>query len=106
MKQITPNPTVAKIQATPEGATIVSLIEAADLLKENVNVALKKVGLSHPKYDVLSQLADAGESLSFVFWPRPAAPSRTSRRSLIGWRTKVWFGASMTRTIAEAFVRS
>jgi DNA-binding MarR family transcriptional regulator len=64
MKEITMNATRAKMQATPEGATIFSLIEAADLLKENVNVALKKVGLSYPKYDVLSQLADAGEPLS------------------------------------------
>jgi DNA-binding MarR family transcriptional regulator len=64
MKEIDVNPTRAKIQATPEGATIFSLIEAADQLKENVSTALKKVGLSYPKYDVLSQLADAQEPLS------------------------------------------
>jgi DNA-binding MarR family transcriptional regulator len=64
MNEVNVNPGTAKISATPEGATIFSLIEAADTLKENVSAALKKVGLSYPKYDVLSQLLEADDSLS------------------------------------------
>jgi DNA-binding MarR family transcriptional regulator len=64
MNDVNVNPGHAKTQVTPEDATIFSLIEAADTLKENVSAALKRVGLSYPKYDLLSQLNEADGPLN------------------------------------------
>jgi DNA-binding MarR family transcriptional regulator len=45
-------------------STIFSLLHAAHVLEEKVEAALTKVGLSMPKYSVLSELVSAGEPLS------------------------------------------
>ncbi len=66
MNDVTSIPSLERTSplASPEVATIYSIIEAADAIQERVTVALKKVGLSYPKYDVLSQLQQANGSLS------------------------------------------
>jgi|SRR6185369_4949920 len=65
MKESTANSTMERtaLPVTQEGATIVSLIEAADVIHERITSALKKVGLSFPKYDVLNQLYLANGAL-------------------------------------------
>ena len=44
--------------------TIFSLLHAAHALEDKVEVALENVGLSMPKFSVLSELVSAGEPLS------------------------------------------
>jgi DNA-binding MarR family transcriptional regulator len=50
--------------AASADATIFSLLHAAHVLEEKVEAALTKVGLSMPKYSVLSELVSAGQPLS------------------------------------------
>lgn len=51
------------VQSSPE-RTISSLLHAAHALEERLESALGKVGLSMPKYSVLSELVTAREALS------------------------------------------
>ena len=66
MNEMTTNPTDENRSplASVEAATIYSVIEASETLQGRVSAALKRVGLSYPKYDVLSQLNQARGSLS------------------------------------------
>lgn len=67
MKQIdqhTATMEVPQPAAGTEGATIFTFLDAADRLYSQVGEALKRVGLSYPKYDVLQQLHKSKGSLS------------------------------------------
>jgi DNA-binding MarR family transcriptional regulator len=54
----------AQTSAVSADTTIFSLLHAAHVLEEKVEAALAKVGLSMPKYSVLSELVSADGPLS------------------------------------------
>src|SRR5476649_2572728 len=60
------NDTVTPPVQSPESTdpTIFSLLHAAHALEDKLEATLAKVGLSGPKYSVLSELVSSGEALS------------------------------------------